>query len=81
MRPVATLSIVLSSLFDALGNVLFILAAQSGHLAEASVLSNVSPAVTALLAFLLLRERLRRTQWLGIGVTLVAVPLIAGQLW
>lgn len=81
LRPVATLSIVLSSLFDALGNVLFILAAQSGHLAEASVLSNVSPAVTALLAFLLLRERLRRTQWLGIGVTLVAVPLIAGQLW
>lgn len=77
LRPRSPLWIGASSLLDALGNVLFVLAAQTGLLAEASVLSNLYPAVTALLAILFLRERLRGEQWWGVAATLTAVPLIA----
>lgn len=77
LRPKAAMPIVGSSLGDALGNVLFVIAAQTGFLAEASVLSNLSPAVTVLLAVLFLRERPRAAQWWGLAATLTAVPLIA----
>ena len=80
LRPHATGPIVLSSLLDALGNVLFVVAAQTGRLAEASVLSNVYPAFTVLLALVMLRERLRVDQWWGLVATLLAVPLIAAHL-
>nr|WP_274705009.1 DMT family transporter [Deinococcus geothermalis] len=80
LRPHATGPIVLSSLLDALGNVLFVVAAQTGRLAEASVLSNVYPAFTVLLALVMLRERLRVDQWWGLAATLLAVPLIAARL-
>ncbi|PYE49375.1 EamA family transporter [Deinococcus yavapaiensis] len=77
LKPAAPNPIVASSVLDALGNVLFVLAAQTGRLAEASVLSNVYPAFTVLLAWAVLKERLRRDQWWGLAVTLIAVPLVA----
>lgn len=77
LRPQGAGPIVLSSLLDALGNVLFVVAAQTGRLAEASVLSNVYPAFTVLLALVTLRERLRGDQWWGLAATLLVVPLIA----
>lgn len=80
LRPQAVVPIVLSALLDALGTVLFMVAAQTGRLAEASVLSNVYPAFTVLLALLVLRERLRMDQWWGLAATLLAVPLIAARL-
>ncbi|MFC4427246.1 EamA family transporter [Deinococcus navajonensis] len=79
LRPQAVVPIVGSSFLDALGNVLFVIAAQTGRLAEASVLSNVYPAFTVLLALLVLRERLRVDQWWGLALTLLAVPLIAAR--
>ncbi|WP_045234992.1 DMT family transporter [Deinococcus pimensis] len=79
LRPRAAGPIAGSSVLDALGNVLFVVAAQTGRLAEASVLSNVYPAFTVLLALVVLRERLRPDQWWGLGVTLLAVPLIAAR--
>jgi drug/metabolite transporter (DMT)-like permease len=77
LRPVAPLPIVVAALLDALGNVLFVVAAQTGQLAAASVLSNVYPAFTVLLALFVLRERLRADQWAALIAILVAVPLIA----
>ena len=80
LRPRAVQAMVLASRLDALGNALFVVAAQTGRLAEAGVLSNLYPAATALLAVVILRERLRADHGWGLAATLLAVPFITGQL-
>ena len=57
--------------------VFFLEAAQRGLLSVASVLSALYPAVTVLLAVLFLRERIHRTQAVGLVLTGVAVALVA----
>ena len=63
-------------LLDMAGNACFILAAQTGQLAIAAVLSSLYPVVTVLLAVTVLRERVTRSHLLGIGLTAVAILLI-----
>jgi drug/metabolite transporter (DMT)-like permease len=67
----------LAGLLDALGNVLFLVAAQAGRLDVAAVISSLYPAFTALLAWGLLREHLSRSQTLGVLFSLAAIALIA----
>lgn len=69
--------VVIAGALDALGNVFFLLAAHSGRLDVAAVVSSLYPAATVLLAALLLRERVRGAQALGIALALVAIPLIS----
>ncbi len=70
-------AIIMTGVFDTAGNALFAMAANVGRLDTAAVLASLYPATTVLLAWLILRERLNRTQWMGVVAALVAVMLMA----
>ena len=65
------------------GIVLYSLLLNSGQRSisagAASFIVNTAPALTALLSFLLLRERFRAWAWAGMAISLAGVALIASQ--
>jgi drug/metabolite transporter (DMT)-like permease len=67
----------LAGCLDVIGSVLFIRASQTGRLDAAVVLSSLYPAVTVLLARLILEEHFTRWKALGMVAALLAVPMIA----
>ena len=69
--------VFLAGALDVAGNVFFVLATHTGRLDVAAILSSLYPAVTVLLATIILRERVTRLQTIGIFVALVAIPLIS----
>ena len=62
---------------DITAGALFIFASQHGRLDEAVVITSLYPAVTVLLARLVLREHFSRWKFVGLLAALAAVPMIA----
>jgi chloramphenicol-sensitive protein RarD len=55
----------------------YILAILTGHVVEGALGYFINPLVTVLLGVLVLRERLRPAQWVAIGISAVAILVIA----
>ncbi len=68
---------LLAGCLDAGGNVLYLLARQHVRVDIAAVLSSLYPVSTVVLARIVTREPVTRTQWMGAAVCLAAVGLIA----
>lgn len=68
---------ILAGCIDVTGTVLFIRATQTGRLDIAVILSSLYPAITVLLARLLLKEHFTVWKTVGVIAALAAAPLIA----
>jgi drug/metabolite transporter (DMT)-like permease len=75
--PVLAIAMV-AGILDITGSTVFIRAAQIGRLDDAVVLSSLYPAITVLLARIVLHEHFSRARTIGMVAALAAVPMIAG---
>lgn len=69
--------VLLAGSGDVLGNVFFLVATRTGELAIAAVLTSLYPVGTILLARIVLKERIAKSQSLGIVLAIGACVLIA----
>jgi drug/metabolite transporter (DMT)-like permease len=67
---------LVTGLFDAGGNIFFMLAKQYTRLDVAAVLASMYPAITVILAWLVLREKVCASQWQGLVLCVIAIALI-----
>ena len=77
VAPIQVPVLALIGIGDMLGNLLFAAASTSGLVSITSVLASLYPIVTVVLARLVLKERVARSQEAGIALTLAGVALIS----
>jgi drug/metabolite transporter (DMT)-like permease len=68
---------MIAGCFDISASALFIYASRHGRLDEAVVISSLYPAVTVILARIVLKEHFSRWKVIGLLAALAAVPMIA----
>ncbi len=76
-RDRAALTATLAGVLSTAATLMFLLATQSGLLTVAGVLAALYPAVTVVLAAVVLREAIHRHQAVGLVLTAVAVAFVA----
>jgi drug/metabolite transporter (DMT)-like permease len=77
VSPIEVPLLALIGIGDMLGNLLFAAASTSGLVSITSVLASLYPIITVVLARLVLKERVARSQEAGIALTLAGVALIS----
>jgi drug/metabolite transporter (DMT)-like permease len=77
VAPIQVPLLALIGIGDMLGNLLFAAASTSGLISITSVLASLYPIVTVVLARVVLKERVARSQEAGIALTLAGVALIS----
>ncbi len=68
--------LTINGFFDVGGNVFYILAGQAGRLDVAAVLGSLYPGMTVFLAWMVLKEKLQTSQWIGIALAFIAIILM-----
>jgi len=72
-------SFVASAILLSLNWLIYIWAVNNGHVIEASLGYFITPLVNIMFGMVLLKERLRRTQWLALGVAALGVAWLTWQ--
>ena len=67
--------LTVNGIIDIAGNAFFVLSAQAGRMDVAAVLGALYPASTVLLAWIILKERIRAVQGIGIALAFAAIVL------
>ncbi len=75
--PLANPLALAAGVLDAGGNVFYLVAAHLTRLDFAALVSSMAPAVTVVLAGAIGRQRVSAAQWLGVGLCVMGIALIA----
>jgi len=66
-----------SAVLDTAGNVFYAMSARYGRMDVAAVLGSLYPGSTVFLAWMILKEKISISQWVGIAIALVAIVMIS----
>jgi chloramphenicol-sensitive protein RarD len=76
-QPRIVLTIGVAAAFIYINWQVYVFATLNGQVIEAALGYFINPIVTVLLGVLFLRERLRRAQWIAVGISVIAVVVLA----
>jgi chloramphenicol-sensitive protein RarD len=75
-RPKIVAGLFLSSILISINWIIYIYAANSGHVVEASLGYYINPIVVIATGVIILKEKMRRLQWVSVGVATLGVGVL-----